>query len=127
MSKAKDDEQSGTVSQWQVLWIKAVALSWKDPAFKKELLADPAKALKDKFGYTLPPHLTLKVHPVGKIEKQEGDTRGSSFTLPAELKKGEVTLPLPSPPDDTQDHALALASLMEWNQNDGCCGNPCCS
>lgn len=48
-----------------------------DPAFRRALLANPARALRDAFGVTLPPGLTLDV-------VQETPSR-SVLVLPLEL------------------------------------------
>jgi len=111
-------QQSESVSQWQILWIKAVAFAWKDASFKDALIANPRSALEKTFGYTVPAGVTLKVEQLGKPLQSPGGLV---------QEDGTVTLPLPAPPDDSADQALALASLMEWYQHDGCCGNPCCS
>ena len=42
------------------LWGKIVARTWSDAAFKEQLLADPAKALKE-YGIAFPGGVTLKV------------------------------------------------------------------
>ena len=42
------------------LWGKVVARTWSDAAFKEQLLADPAKALKE-YGIAFPEGVTVKV------------------------------------------------------------------
>jgi ribosomally synthesized peptide (two-chain TOMM family) len=76
--------------EFQEVYLRAVALSWKDAEFKQALLDDPAQALADYFAYRCPWNLTLKVKepdaaPYGwhaKIKRWDLPPVKSSFGLP---------------------------------------------
>ncbi|CAM3250311.1 MAG: hypothetical protein EOO71_30530 [Myxococcaceae bacterium] len=107
-----------TVNDWQSVWMRAVALAWKEPSFEKALLADPRQALKERFDFEMPAAIQLKVVPA----------TGAEAGTPNEWKLGgaEVELPLPKKPANVADHAVALSSLTDTYNRSHCCGSPCC-
>jgi ribosomally synthesized peptide (two-chain TOMM family) len=52
------------IVQWMRVWQRAVALSWQDEEFKRELLQDMRKALQVRFQYSLPEHVDMHVYEV---------------------------------------------------------------
>ncbi|AKJ00587.1 ribosomally synthesized peptide (two-chain TOMM family) [Archangium gephyra] len=50
------------IVQWMRVWQRAVALSWQDEEFKRELLQDMRKALQVRFQYSLPEHVDMRVY-----------------------------------------------------------------
>jgi ribosomally synthesized peptide (two-chain TOMM family) len=52
------------VVQWMRVWQRAVALSWQDEEFKRELLQDMRKALQVRFQYSLPEHVDMHLYEV---------------------------------------------------------------
>ncbi|NBD09297.1 MULTISPECIES: BMA_0021/BMA_0022 family TOMM bacteriocin [Corallococcus] len=107
-----------TVNDWQAVWMRAVALAWKEPAFEKALQEDPRHALKQRFDFELPAGIHLKVVPA-----TAQDTAKASDWL---LHSAEVELPLPKKPANVADHAVALSSLTDTYNRSHCCGSPCC-
>ncbi|HWU91208.1 MAG TPA: hypothetical protein VN253_28270, partial [Kofleriaceae bacterium] len=45
-----------TTIKWQFVWMEAIALAWRDPVFKKQLLADPRATLLEYFRFDLGPY-----------------------------------------------------------------------
>jgi ribosomally synthesized peptide (two-chain TOMM family) len=103
-----------TMSQWQVVWLKAVAKAWKDKTFEAELKKNPEKALKDAFNFDVPAGVKLAL----KSDK------GSSKSFEAVHANGTVPMELPPKPAD-EEQAVALANLAEETAKH-CCGQPCC-
>ena len=50
-----------TTIKWQMVWLEAIAMAWRDPKFKAELLEDPRKALRGYFNFDLGPYAKLTV------------------------------------------------------------------
>ncbi len=46
--------------QPKIEWSQIVALAWRDDAFKRRLLSDPAAVLKE-YGLVVPPYVEVKV------------------------------------------------------------------
>lgn len=65
-----------TTMKWQMVWLEAIALAWRDPAFKAHLLAEPRAALKEYFNFDLGPYVKLTVreasHPK-ETQSSDGD------------------------------------------------------
>lgn len=59
------------------IWIQVVAKAWSDENFKRELLADPAKALETHFNYEISPDIRLEI-----LERQPGKAAALTLTLP---------------------------------------------
>ncbi len=59
----EEDPVSGldTTIKWQMVWLEAIALAWRDAKFKAELLEDPRKALRGYFNFDLGPYVKLTV------------------------------------------------------------------
>lgn len=114
-SSARNRSQP-TANDWHAVWMQAVARSWRDPEFEKQLKENPRQALKDGFNFKLPEGINLKVVP------------SSSRQDPSEWKllSADVEMPLPPKPKDVDDHAVALSSLTNTYNRDHCCGSPCC-
>lgn len=92
--------------EWQEVWLGAVALAWRDPDFRAELLADARRAIAVHFEYNLPPHLDLTVKEVPKTGKWGWRTDGEDgWVLPSAM----LTVTLPPPPAKLEDQVVALA------------------
>lgn len=110
--------QQAWVNDWQGVWMRAVALAWKEPEFEAALRKDPREALKKRFDFDLPASIQLKV--VSSSEKNA--VAGGTWTA----DNSEVELILPKKPADVADHAVALSSLTDSSGRSHCCGSPCC-
>jgi ribosomally synthesized peptide (two-chain TOMM family) len=106
---------AATMSQWQVVWLKAVAKAWKDKKFETELKKDPHKALKSAFNFEIPAGVKLALKTA---------TRGGTQSFEATHATGSVPMELPPKPAD-DEQAVALANLAEETAKH-CCGQPCC-
>jgi ribosomally synthesized peptide (two-chain TOMM family) len=107
--------KSGALEHWQVVWLKAVARTWRDPEFEKELIADPREALKKEFGFELPACWELEVAPAPAPKGKKGASTHAAHKL-------RMHLP-PKPKAD--DEAVALAEVAGY-VTASCCGQPCC-
>ncbi|MDI3291373.1 BMA_0021/BMA_0022 family TOMM bacteriocin [Polyangium sp. 15x6] len=70
--------ESEPVSDFSELWVRVITKAWNDETFKRELLADPAKALEAHFNYQLPPDVQLEI-----VESQPRQPAVYKITLPA--------------------------------------------
>lgn len=95
------------IEDWESVWMKAVALSWEDPAFRALLIEDPHRALAERFRYTVPRTVEIKVQaPKGEGAGYRPGQSDDGWVLPPAI----LTLQLPPPPNTKpEDWALALA------------------
>jgi ribosomally synthesized peptide (two-chain TOMM family) len=98
---------------WQLVWLEAISLAWRDPVFKRELLADPQAALLKYFKLNLGPHVKLTVReaspPDPKAIPKSGLERAFGGWDPFnDPLKSEVIMALPHAPK-LEDQAVALA------------------
>ncbi|WP_375759826.1 BMA_0021/BMA_0022 family TOMM bacteriocin [Corallococcus exercitus] len=110
--------QAATVNDWQAVWMRAVALAWKEPEFEAALQKDPRQALKKRFDFDLPASIQLKVVP--------STAKDAAADSTWKVNSAEVELHLPKKPADVADHAVALSSLTDTYGRSHCCGSPCC-
>jgi ribosomally synthesized peptide (two-chain TOMM family) len=63
VSATEEDPIAGldTTIKWQMVWLEAIALAWRDDAFKALLLKEPRVALKTYFNFDLGPYVKLVV------------------------------------------------------------------
>ncbi len=97
-----------TIETWESVWLRAVALSWEDASFRAALLENPHKALAERFRYTIPNTVEVKIQaPLGKDVGYHPGRSDTGWVLPPAV----LTLQLPPPPDTKpQDWAIALAN-----------------
>ncbi|RKH43684.1 hypothetical protein D7Y23_28795 [Corallococcus sp. AB050B] len=107
-----------SVNDWQAVWMRAVALAWKEPDFEAALQKNPREALKKRFDFDLPASIHLKVVPSTVANAASDGTW--------KVNSAEVELHLPKKPADVADHAVALSSLTDTHGRSHCCGSPCC-
>jgi ribosomally synthesized peptide (two-chain TOMM family) len=86
---------------WLIL---AIADAWRDKAFSKSFAEDPAKALKDRYGYEYPygGDLTCDKDSAEYTPHLANDWHALTFC--------SITLQLPPAPEKEEDRALALAN-----------------
>ena len=82
--------------------MEAIALAWRDPAFRDRLITDPKRALKEGVGYDFPFNMELGVDVDSAVWEPQtvGDWRVRHQNLL------ELVLP-PAPEPDEQVRALA--------------------
>lgn len=117
-TRAPGQGAQASVNEWHAVWMRAVALSWKDAAFEKALQKDPRQALKERFDFELPAGIHLKVVP--------STAKDPAAATEWKLASADVELALPKKPDNVADHAVALSSLTDTYNRSHCCGSPCC-
>src|SRR5215510_4670869 len=94
------------MAQWQEVWIGAVALAWRNPNFRAELLRDARKAIAEHFAYSLPPFLDMTVADGGKDPEYGWRVHGEDGWV---LPQTKLVMWLPPPPPDIRDQAVALS------------------
>ena len=99
--------------EFHEVWLRAIALSWKDARFKKMLLEDTAKALQEYLNYKSPWSIDIKAtvpeDPSAKWHPAEGKANGY-WTLPQDTFTYGIP-PKPELPED--DEAVALAAYND--------------
>jgi ribosomally synthesized peptide (two-chain TOMM family) len=98
------------MSDWQFVWIKAVAKAWADASFEAHLKRDARQALAQAFNFHVPADMSLHV-----VSSGETTSTGKG--------QGSLTLVLPNKPDGV-DQAIALAEVVHTTAHH-CCGQPC--
>lgn len=98
---------------WRDVWLKAVALAWESPAFKEQLLRDARSALKEHLGYELPRFIEFQVVEASDFPARPGEEWGWQGMKGGEWKLPEarLTFPLPPPPAQEKQQAVALADF----------------
>jgi ribosomally synthesized peptide (two-chain TOMM family) len=102
-----------TTIKWQMVWLEAIALAWRDPAFKKQLLADPRATLVKYFNFDLGPYVKLTIRdctppaagasPKSRIEHAFGGWDPATDPL-----RSEMIMALPPAPK-IEDQGVALS------------------
>jgi ribosomally synthesized peptide (two-chain TOMM family) len=102
-----------TTIKWQMVWLEAIALAWRDPEFKKKLLAQPRFTLVEYFNFDLGPYVKLTIRecapPVGnpaaktRLEQVFGGWDPATDPL-----QSEMIMALPPAPK-VEDQAVALS------------------
>ncbi|HVV81732.1 MAG TPA: BMA_0021/BMA_0022 family TOMM bacteriocin [Kofleriaceae bacterium] len=115
VAASQEDPISGldTTIKWQMVWLEAIALAWRDPEFKAELIKDPRKTLRAHFLFDLGPYVKLTVReatpPAGnnargtRIEQVFNGWDPASDPLTSEM-----IMALPPAPA-VEDQAVALS------------------
>ncbi|WP_437923681.1 BMA_0021/BMA_0022 family TOMM bacteriocin [Sorangium sp. So ce291] len=95
----------------ETAWLRAVALSWEDPAQLERLKRDPREFLSAQCGYALPPGMELTVR-----DAWDAGSPGDGAWRFREQRNGwdpsasAITLYVPPPPA-LEDQPVALAEL----------------
>jgi ribosomally synthesized peptide (two-chain TOMM family) len=102
--------------EFQEVYLRAIALAWRDDSFKQALETDAALALQQFFGYKLPWNINLTVSspPPG----HGWSATGQCWELPP----NSMTFGLPQRPD-IEEEAIALAA---YNDAGPCYLFTCC-
>lgn len=90
--------------EYRAVIVQAIAVAWHDDAFREALIADPKKALFERFDYQYPFNLTLKA----QLDTSEWTplTNGGWTTL----ENNVLELVLPPAPAQPEQQAVALAA-----------------
>ena len=108
-----------TTMKWQMVWLEAIALAWRDPAFKAQLLDDPRTALKTYFGFDLGPYVKLTVREASHPTETKGPANADAAPKKLHHAFGgwdpahdpltsEMIMALPHAPK-VEDQAVALS------------------
>jgi len=93
--------------EYQEVYLRAVALSWSDPEFKKNFLADPRKTMEDYFGYSCPWNVTIRV-----TEPTESKYGWDPATKKWALPRMKATFGLPVAPQ-IEEQLIAFAAYND--------------
>ncbi|CAB3750675.1 hypothetical protein GQ57_36250 [Burkholderia sp. MSh2] len=93
--------------EFQQVYLRAIALSWRDPVFKEDLLTHPFDALSRYFNYQCPWLLELEVVKPGA--GYGWDSREGSWRLP----RNTMTVGVPARPAQLNEEAVALAAYSD--------------
>ena len=93
--------------EFQAVYLRAVALSWRNDKFHTEFVANPFAALAKWLNYNCPRNLDLVVREP-KAEGCGWDAGNSRWILPP----NKITIGLPEPPK-VQDQGIALAAYND--------------
>ena len=91
----------------QEVYLRAIALAWRDPEFKQALLTDAGDALGRYFDYKSPWLLDLKVKEAGPAYGWNPEKR--AWSLPPHT----LTFGIPSRPADIVEEPVALAAYND--------------
>ncbi|WP_437618666.1 BMA_0021/BMA_0022 family TOMM bacteriocin [Sorangium sp. So ce1151] len=95
----------------ETAWLRAIALSWEDPAQLERLKRDPREFLSTQCGYALPPGIELTVRDAWDPGSPSGGAwRFCEQRKGWDLSPGAITLHVPPPPP-LEDQPVALAEL----------------
>jgi ribosomally synthesized peptide (two-chain TOMM family) len=104
------------IAKWERIWIEVVALAWKDPSFKSQLLADGGKharqVILSKFNFQLAEDVQLNVVEAGK--DSHWDSKELIWKHPRAVST--LTLTLPKTPK-LDDQAVALSHYFASGQS----------
>ncbi|KYF87309.1 hypothetical protein BE17_04020 [Sorangium cellulosum] len=101
----------GGLVEFETAWLRAVALSWEDPAQLERLKKEPREFLMSCCSYALPPGIELTVREAW----EPGSPSGDAWRF-CEQRKGwdpsssAITLYVPPPPA-LEEQPVALAEL----------------
>jgi len=84
--------------EFQEVYLRAVAHSWTNAEFKRELLENPAETIERYFGYRLPWALDFKLKEGGKYENGVWD-----------IPPHTICVGIPDAPLKFEDQAIALS------------------
>lgn len=101
---------------WAETWNKAVAESWRDPEFAKALVADPKKALFEKYGFVFKEKVEISVVQVAEGAtdpdgRPYGWTDGANGPAGWNLPGTKVQFFLPPAPAASEQ---AVAVMAYW-------------
>ncbi len=103
-----------TTIKWQMVWLEAIALAWRDPAFKKKLIEQPRLTLLEYFNFDLGPYVKLTIREAtppeaqGTIPKTPLQHAFAGWDPAADPLKSEMIMALPPAPK-VEDQAVALS------------------
>ncbi|KML47877.1 hypothetical protein VL15_31370 [Burkholderia cepacia] len=111
MAKENANPTLESMLEFQKVYLRAIALSWRNPDFKDELLKKPLDTLAKYFGYQCPWIIDIEV-----VEPPDGDhgwrdhgRDGGSWHLPRNV----MTVGIPEKPLSRDEEAVALAAYSD--------------
>lgn len=114
VASTEEDPISGldTTIKWQMVWLEAIALAWRDESFHQHLLKDPRDALKTYFNFDLGPYVKLTVRDAtppsgGAVPHKLGQAFGG-WDPATDPLTSEMIMALPPKPA-LEDQAIALS------------------
>ncbi|KVC98409.1 hypothetical protein WI78_12530 [Burkholderia ubonensis] len=112
MAKNNASPTLESMLEFQKVYLRAIALSWRDPEFKKDLLKNPFDALAKHFGYQSPWIIDLEIvepeSDYGWKSGGEGSGEGK-WHLPLNT----MWVGIPEKPAPLSEEAVALAAYCD--------------
>lgn len=104
-----------TILEFQKVYVRAVALSWRDPEFAKELRKNPKAALANNLGYICPWNLDLEIQANEDIQQPETEKCSWSSKDGAwkNVPRNGLKVGIPQPPQKNNEQAIALAAYSD--------------
>lgn len=110
MAKDNANPTLESMLEFQKVYLRAIALSWRDPAFKAELLDRPLDTLAKYFGYQCPWIIDIDIEKAGASHGWTSDGKGGgSWNLPRNV----MTVGIPEQPARLDEEAVALAAYCD--------------
>jgi ribosomally synthesized peptide (two-chain TOMM family) len=95
--------------EFQEVYLRAIALSWRDDKFKRRLIEDPLLALQHYFAYKCPWNIKLEIRELGPESGYGWNKSEQKWNLP----KNGMTFGVPVKPDSIGEEAIALAAYND--------------
>lgn len=94
---------------FRTVYLKAIARSWRDANFLKNLTKNPTECLQKTFNYNLPWDIDLKIEKVSPKESIWDPVNTGGWIG----KNAVISIWLPPAPDDTKEYAQAWAAYYD--------------
>ncbi|MGU7770116.1 BMA_0021/BMA_0022 family TOMM bacteriocin [Burkholderia sp. MR1-5-21] len=108
MAKNNANPTLESMLEFQKVYLRAIALSWRDQKFKDELLKNPFDALAKYFSYQCPWIIDLEIVKPGGGYGWNGSGNGS-WNLPRNV----MTVGIPEQPASLGEESVALAAYCD--------------
>jgi ribosomally synthesized peptide (two-chain TOMM family) len=112
--REKPTDVINDIGSWYSVWLMAIARAWSDEGFKKRLLEDPRRALKDDLQYVYPEDIILTIKDATGVNNSGWTHNGANGSW--KVPPSEVTLWMPPKPEKLEDQAVALGSYSFTSQ-----------
>ena len=115
MPRINEVPSYATIIEFQKVYVRVIALAWRDPEFKQALTDDARQALADYFGYILPWNIDLEIFTDDTNPQPDGKraTWSPENNSWENVPNNSVTFGVPRPPQDKESHSIALAAYSD--------------
>ncbi|WP_423382455.1 BMA_0021/BMA_0022 family TOMM bacteriocin [Burkholderia sp. LMG 32019] len=110
MAKDNANPTLESMLEFQKVYLRAIALSWRNHQFKDELLEKPLETLAKYFGYQCPWIIDIEIV---KTDGDHGWTEHRDGSATWNLPRNVMTVGIPEQPKDPDEEAVALAAYCD--------------